>query len=168
MVADEVRNLALRSAEAAKVTADLIAATVKKVQDGADMVAGTNQAFIKVAESTSKAGELIGEIAAASKEQAQGIEQVNHAVADMDKVTQQNAAGAEETSSIAEDLNTQAEQIKVIVEGLAVLVGGSTLNQDESSGKYNNLQMTAPDSEVISFLDLPGGKQVKEMPTPKP
>ena len=125
VVAEEVRNLALRSAEAAKNTAVLIDGTVKKVKDGSDLVARTNAAFSKVAESSSKVGELVAEIAAASNEQAQGIEQTNTAIAEMDKVTQQNAANAEESASASEELNAQAEQMMGIVEELSAMVGGS-------------------------------------------
>jgi methyl-accepting chemotaxis protein len=73
VVADEVRNLAMRAADAAKNTADLIEGTVKKVNEGGELVATTNEAFTEVAESSAKVGELVGEIAAASNEQADGI-----------------------------------------------------------------------------------------------
>ncbi|MCD6262218.1 MAG: chemotaxis protein [Deltaproteobacteria bacterium] len=125
VVAEEVRNLALRSAEAAKNTAMLIDETVKKIKGGSNLVERTSDAFGKVAESSSKVGELIAEIAAASNEQAQGIEQTNTAVAEMDKVVQQNAANAEEFASSSEELSAQAEQMMGIVKELAALVGGS-------------------------------------------
>ncbi|MDI6686611.1 MAG: methyl-accepting chemotaxis protein [Desulfobacterales bacterium] len=125
VVAEEVRNLALRSAEAARNTAVLIEGTVKKVKGGSGLVAQTSGVFKKVAESSSKVGELIGEIAAASDEQSQGIEQVNIAVAEMDKVTQQNAANAEESASASAEMSVQADQIMEVVEDLSVLVGGS-------------------------------------------
>jgi len=125
VVAEEVRNLALRSADAAKNTAELIDGTVKKVKNGSDLAARTNDAFSKVAESSSKVGELIAEISAASNEQAQGIEQTNIAVAEMDKVVQQNAASAEESASASEELSAQAEQMMGIVKELSVLVSGS-------------------------------------------
>ncbi len=133
VVADEVRNLAMRAADAAKNTAELIEGTVKKVTDGSELVNRTNEAFIQVADSASKVGELVGEIAAASNEQAQGIEQVNTAVTEMDSVTQQNAATAEESASASEELNAQAEQLKCIVNELANLVGGSRNNGGRSS-----------------------------------
>ncbi|MBI9078033.1 MAG: methyl-accepting chemotaxis protein [Desulfatibacillum sp.] len=125
VVADEVRNLAMRAAEAAKNTAALIEGTVKKVSDGRDLVDKTNQAFQEVASSAGKVGELVGEIAAASKEQAQGIDQVNKAVTEMDRVTQQNAANAEESASASEEMNAQALQMKEIVEDLVAIVGGA-------------------------------------------
>lgn len=125
VVAEEVRNLAQRSAEAAKSTAELIEDTVKKVGAGSDLVARTNEAFTKVAESSSKVGELVGEISAASSEQAQGIDQVNTAVTQMDQVTQKNAANAEESASASEEMNAQAEQMNGMVGELVALVGGS-------------------------------------------
>ncbi|MBI9083598.1 MAG: methyl-accepting chemotaxis protein [Desulfobacterales bacterium] len=124
VVADEVRNLAMRAADAAKNTAELIEGTVKKVKDGSELSASTNEAFTQVAESTGKVGELVGEIAAASNEQAQGIGQVNTAVTEMDRVVQQNAATAEESASASEELTAQAEQMKVMVGELVALVGG--------------------------------------------
>jgi len=132
VVAEEVRNLALRSAEAAKNTAELIDGTVKKIKDGSDLVEQTSNAFGKVAESSSKVGELVSEIAAASNEQAQGIEQTNTAVAEMDKVTQQNAANAEESASASEELSAQAEQMMGVVAELSALVGE---NSDKVSSK---------------------------------
>jgi len=131
VVADEVRNLALRAADAAKNTADLIEGTVKKVKDGGDLVSSTNEAFTEVATSSSKVGELVGEIAAASNEQAQGIENVNTAIAEMDKVTQSNAANAEESASASEEMNAQAEQMKGVVGELIALVGGSAASRAE-------------------------------------
>ena len=125
VVADEVRNLAMRAADAAKNTAALIEGTVKKVTDGTALVKVTNDAFMEAASSTRKVGELVGEIAAASNEQAQGISQVNIAVTEMDKVTQQNAATAEESASASEELNAQAEEMKSFVAELTEVVGGN-------------------------------------------
>ena len=130
VVADEVRNLAMRAAEAAKNTSALIEGTTKKVQDGSSLVERTNEEFSKVEQSAMKVAELLSEIAAASKEQAEGIDQTNVAVADMDKVTQQNAANAEESASASEEMNAQAEQMKVMVDQLVTLVGG-TANHHE-------------------------------------
>jgi methyl-accepting chemotaxis protein len=125
VVADEVRNLAMRAAEAAKNTAELIEGTVKKVSDGSHLVETTNQAFTEVASTAGKVAELVGEIAAASREQAEGINQINSAVTDMDKVTQQNAANAEESASASEEMSAQAEQMKSFVDDLVAIVGSS-------------------------------------------
>jgi len=123
VVADEVRNLAMRAADAAKNTSNLIEDTVKKVKQGSEIVARTNEAFGKVASGSKKAGQLIGEITAASQEQAQGIGQVSKAIAEMDRVVQQNAANAEESASASEEMNAQAEQFKTFVQALVALVG---------------------------------------------
>ena len=125
VVADEVRNLALRSAEAARNTSQLIEDTVKKVKRGSEIVFRTNESFGKVAGSSRKVGELVGEIAAASREQAQGTEQINRAIAEMDRVVQQNAANAEESASASEQMNAQAEQMKNFIRDLVSMVGGS-------------------------------------------
>ena len=125
VVADEVRNLAMRAAEAAKNTSMLIEGTVKKIKEGSNLVKNTNQAFVQVSESSSKVGALVAEIAAASKEQAQGIIQVNNAVTEMDKVVQQNAATAEETASASEEMSAQAQQMQYIVKEMIALVGGA-------------------------------------------
>ncbi|MCU0583737.1 MAG: methyl-accepting chemotaxis protein, partial [Syntrophales bacterium] len=86
VVANEVRNLAMRAAEAAKNTSVLIEGTVKKVREGSELVERTGGAFAEVSRSAAKVADLVAEIAAASSEQAQGIDQINKAVAEMDKV----------------------------------------------------------------------------------
>jgi methyl-accepting chemotaxis protein len=100
VVADEVRNLALRAAEAAKNTSNLIEDVVGNIRNGAALVSSTDQDFKQVAENTSKAVSLVAEIAGASKEQSQGIEQINSAVIEMNTVTQTNAASSEELAAI--------------------------------------------------------------------
>ncbi|MGD8387252.1 MAG: methyl-accepting chemotaxis protein [Desulfobacteraceae bacterium] len=124
VVADEVRNLALRASEAAKSTSAKIEDTTTKVLQGSDLVTKTNEAFSRVTGSSEKVAELVGEISAASNEQAQGVEQINIAVAEMDKVVQQNAANAEESASASEEMNAQAEQMKSMVADLVALVDG--------------------------------------------
>ena len=99
VVADEVRNLAMRAAEAAKNTASLMGEIVQKVQKGEQLVGRTAKDFEVVADSSNKVMQLMGEVSAASLEQSQGIDQINKAVAEMNRVTQQNAASAEELAS---------------------------------------------------------------------
>jgi hypothetical protein len=125
VVADEVRKLAMRAAEAAKNTADLIEGTVKKVKEGSNFVNQTNQAFSTVAKGAAKIESLIGEIAAASNEQAQGIEEVNRAASEMNRAVQRVASNAEESASVSEEMAAQAEQMKEYVSGLIALVGAN-------------------------------------------
>ncbi len=123
VVAGEVRSLAMRAAEAAKNTANLIEGTVKKVKEGSNLVNQTNQAFSGVAKGTAKIESLIAEIATASNDQAQGIDQVNKAAIEMNKVVQRVAANAEESASASEEMMAQAEQMKEYVSGLVALTG---------------------------------------------
>jgi methyl-accepting chemotaxis protein len=115
VVAEEVRNLAQRSAEAAKNTANMIEDSVKNAEEGVTIAGDVAKSFEAIAGSNSKVDSLIAEIAAASQEQSQGIDQVNTAVAQMDKVTQQNAANSEESASAAEELSSQAEELQNMV-----------------------------------------------------
>jgi len=143
VVAEEVRNLAMRSAEAAKNTSVLIEDTIKKVKVGSDLVGKTDGEFNEVAESSKKVGELIGEITAASNEQAQGIEQVNTAVAEMDKVTQQNAANSEESASAAEEMSAQAQELNGIIALFKLNGHGDTTGRAK--------QISAPKRRVHDF-----------------
>jgi methyl-accepting chemotaxis protein len=124
VVANEVRNLALRAAEAARNTNGLIENTIKAVKQGNELTAATREAFRENVENAGKVAQLIEEIASASQEQAQGIAQINGAVSEMDKVTQQTAANAEESASASEELTAQAEQMKGYVRDLAAVISG--------------------------------------------
>jgi methyl-accepting chemotaxis protein len=99
VVADEVRNLAMRAAEAAKNTSQLMGEIVQKTKSGESIVASTNQAFTQIHGRSSKVVIMIGEIAVASQQQSQGIEQINKVVAEMNKVTQHTATSAQELAS---------------------------------------------------------------------
>ena len=162
VVAEEVRNLALRSAEAAKSTAVLIESTVKEVKDGSEIASRTNGAFQEVATTASKVGELLGEIAAASKEQAQGMSQLNVAVSEIDQVTQQNAANAEESASASEEMNAQAEQMKFIVGDLSTIVGekagqATMTHGSPARSQASSVKRAAP--ERRKALAAPGTQQ---------
>jgi methyl-accepting chemotaxis protein len=101
VVANEVRSLAMRAAEAARITSALICGTAESVQAGSGLVSQTEAAFSEVGSTMVKTAELVAAIAAASREQAQGIEQINKAVAEMDKATQNYAATAEQLAASA-------------------------------------------------------------------
>jgi hypothetical protein len=123
VVADEVRNLALRSAEASKNTQDLVTEIIRKIEAGSSLVTETDDRYREVAIRVGKIAELNRKISSASDEQATGIAQVSVAVNEMDGVTQQNAANAEESASASEELNAQAKQMNNIVNNLVSLVG---------------------------------------------
>lgn len=123
VVADEVRNLAMRAAEAARNTSLLIEDTVKRISHGSSIVSATGDAFTNISKGAGKVGKIVGEIASASNEQAQGIEMLNTAVAEMDTIVQQNAASAEESAGASAEMNAQAERMKGVVMALMNLVG---------------------------------------------
>ena len=143
VVAEEVRALAMRAAEAAKNTATLIEGTVTKVNDGSSLVSKTAEAFSQVAVSTGKVKELVAEIAAASGEQAQGVEQINKAVTEMNTVTQQTAANAEESASASEELSAQSETMKGAVLQLVDMVGGEG-NGNGHYAAHHNVKVRVP------------------------
>jgi uncharacterized phage infection (PIP) family protein YhgE len=124
----------MRSAEAAKNTAHMIEESVKNSKNGVDIATEVSKVLEEIVQSVGKTTDLVGEIAAASQEQAKGIDQVNTAVSQMDKVTQQNAANAEESASASEELSAQAESMKEVVSQLVALVGGAATPQVRSGG----------------------------------
>jgi methyl-accepting chemotaxis protein len=134
VVAEEVRNLAMRSAEAAKNTEALIADSTSKIQQASALFVQINDELSSNRHIAKKVTELIGEIAAASEEQVQGIEQINKAIHEMDKVVQQNAANAEESASASEEMDAQALKMKHVVSELATLVGGNSNGCDPAAG----------------------------------
>jgi methyl-accepting chemotaxis protein len=125
VVAEEVRNLAIRAADAAKSTSGLIEGTIKRIKDGSTLVDRTNEDFANVAQSAAKVAELISEIAAASVEQSEGINQVSKAVQEMNRVVQQNAANAEESASASEEMNAQAMTMRDVVQDLVSVIDGN-------------------------------------------
>ena len=140
VVAEEVRNLAMRSAEAAKNTSNLIENTIKAVKGGNQITHETKEAFSENAEISRKIGQLVNEVAVASQEQAQGIDQINQAVTDMNNVVQQIAATAEESASAAEEMNAQAEASMQNVRDLRVLIEGNTHPAGDTRARKQELR----------------------------
>ncbi|MBT9553257.1 MAG: Tar ligand binding domain-containing protein [Hydrogenophaga sp.] len=116
VVAAEVRNLAQRSAEAAKEIKGLIGASVDKVDAGTRLVADAGQTMSEIVGSVQRVSDIIGEITAASGEQSDGIGQVNVAVTQLDQMTQQNAALVEESAAAAESLREQASKLAQVIQ----------------------------------------------------
>ncbi|MGB5986067.1 MAG: methyl-accepting chemotaxis protein [Desulfobacterales bacterium] len=144
VVADEVRNLALRAATAAQNTSRLIAGTLNKVHEGSQLVTTTSEAFGRVVDRSGKVGDLISEIASASQEQAQGIDQVNQAFTEMDHVTQQTAANGQDTASISEEMNSEATEMGRIVAALSALVGAGTRGAGAAKGHQTSNRSANP------------------------
>jgi methyl-accepting chemotaxis protein len=111
VVASEVRSLAGRSATAAKEIKGLIQDSVRKVQDGSTLVTQSGQTLEQIVSSVKKVSDIVAEIAAASREQSAGIEQVNRAIMQMDELTQQNAALVEEATAASQGMADQAREL---------------------------------------------------------
>jgi methyl-accepting chemotaxis protein len=156
VVADEVRSLAQRSAAAAKETADKIETAIASSRNGSRSCAKVGESLTQIAGKVSSTDSLVGEIATAAREQAQGIEQINTAINQMDQVTQSNSASAEESASAAEELDAQAASLKDMVGRLRQLVGGAT-------GFYTPAPSPMVASQVAVFSSQPVGR-----PRPRP
>jgi len=111
VVASEVRNLAQRSAAAAKEIKTLIGDSVEKVESGSKLVDQAGKTMEEIVVSIKRVTDIMGEITAASQEQSAGIEQVNQAITQMDEVTQQNAALVEQAAAAAESMQEQTQNL---------------------------------------------------------
>ncbi len=125
VVAAEVKNLAMRASEAAKSTEEMIDDTLNKVKGGSDLLTHANEAFIKVADSSTSAVALVDRIASSSNEQAKGIEQADNAVRDIDVVIREISEYAEDSAKTSEDMIEQAGKLKMFMDELATMVGAA-------------------------------------------
>ncbi|MBI2472469.1 MAG: DUF3365 domain-containing protein [Planctomycetes bacterium] len=132
VVAEEVRSLAQRCSVASKETADLINSRVISTENAAKIAEKSASNLKEIVTETKKVTDLSGEIATASQEQSEGINQISKAISTMDTVTQQNAANAEELAASSEELTAQAESLKTIVAELATQVGDINVDLDDS------------------------------------
>jgi len=124
VVATEVRNLAQRSAAAAKEIKDLINDSVSKVETGSRLVNDAGVTMEEIVTSVKRVTDIMAEISAASIEQSAGIEQINQAVAQMDQVTQQNAALVEQAAAASESMQEQAQNLTIAVSTFRLAEGG--------------------------------------------
>jgi len=136
VVADEVRSLAQRSAVAAKETADKIADATTRSAQGVELSVRVSAGLQHILEKNREVDRLVAEVATASHEQSEGLSQINIAITQMDKVTQSNAASAEETASAAEELNAQSEELRNSSAQLASLVGVVTTEDVHTAPRH--------------------------------
>ena len=154
VVAGEVRNLAQRSAQAAKEIKILIGTSVDKVTAGTELVNQAGKTMGEIVENVVRVRDMIGEIASASGEQADGVNQINAAVANLDQLTQQNAALVEESAAAASSMNDQADRLAEVVRVFRV--------DAHSSSQSSIAQIRSTD------LHKPGGSAVRSTPVKKP
>ncbi len=144
VVAEEVRNLAQRSSQAAKDTAAQIEDAIKKSDAGVAISANVASALDTILGKARQMDSLVGDIATASSEQSQGVSQVNDTVRQMDQVTQANAGSAEESAAAAEELNAQAAMMQQTVADLQRLVTGSAAPSAEKESRETRPSPASP------------------------
>jgi methyl-accepting chemotaxis protein len=154
VVAAEVRNLAQRSATAAKEIKALIQDSVQKVEGGAERVGQSGQALEDIVASVKRVSGIVGEIAAASEEQSQGVDQVNKAITQMDSVTQSNAAQTEELAATARTLADQGERLRALV---------ARFRLDGAAGPADPTPAPAPAPRPLSMV-RPGSPKAPRRP----
>ena len=161
VVAEEVRNLAQRSAQAARETTGLIEDSVKRAREGSQVTMEVGESLSSIVQSVAKVTDLVGGIATGSDEQAQGVEQINSAVSQMDKITQMNAASAEQCASAAEELSAQAQTVKNMVANLVKVVGGS-------SARHASQKQAVPTVQAAQPMRTPEPEQPAARPQQRP
>ncbi|MDQ7731932.1 methyl-accepting chemotaxis protein [Halomonas sp. SpR1] len=152
VVASEVRNLASRSADAAKEIKALIDASSTQVKEGSALVESAGETMREVVASVRRVTDIMDEISAASQEQSSGIEQVNQAVAQMDEVTQQNAALVQEASSAASSLEEQAARLESVVSAFRLAEGETRTQQAPLTSSRHSLQHSSQHSSQQPLL----------------
>ncbi len=150
VVATEVRNLAQRSATAARESKELIQTSVQKVRSGTEFVNQTGKSLNEIVTGVKKVGDIVAEIAAASAEQSQGIEQVNQAVSQMDEITQQNAALAEQASAASVSMTEQSTAMSQLLGFFNTSSGGASSYQPSKSSA-GSLDFTLAKSKHLSW-----------------
>jgi methyl-accepting chemotaxis protein len=164
VVAGEVRNLAQRSAEAARETASRIDGAKEKTAQGVVISGKVSTSLLEIVEKARKVDELAGEVANASKEQSQGIEQLNAGVSAIDRVTQSNAANAEESACAAEKLKAQSGALEEAVVGLVHLVEGHRQAMAIEASFSDRHQDSTPAAEQSTPSPAPS----RSRPAPRP
>jgi len=161
VVAEEVRNLAQRASEQAKTTSELITESRTRTKDGIRQAAEANKVLKEILDCVNKVASLVTEIAAASREQAQGIDQINQAVSTMDHIVQQNSASSEQSASASQQLSAQSLHMKELVSKLAALVSGTGMAAESSTALPETSTKSAPPL-FTKHGNIPGQKMLKK------
>jgi methyl-accepting chemotaxis protein len=161
VVAEEVRSLAMRSAEAAKNTAVMIEESVESADCGVRITEEVAVSLNRIVDRAEKLGGLIAEIAAASNEQALGIEQVNRVVAQMNEVTQSNAANSEESASASEELSSQAAELTSMVSEFTLCANNGWGHKGKNDSRLRLYNPSAQNGNKSKVSDLELATTVK-------
>lgn len=165
VVADEVRSLAQRSAAAAKETAEKIEAAIASSRQGSQCNTRVGESLTLISEKVKATDVLAGEIAEAAREQAQGIEQINLALLQMEKVSQNNASNAEESASAAIQVDAQGEVLNDLMGRLRQLVGGDSFSHSPSD---RTTQDPKSRSTVLFYAKQDSQKSLQQSANSKP
>jgi hypothetical protein len=158
VMAGEIRNLAVSAAEASRRTAELIQKTVGNIQEGAEQVECTAAAFAEIFHSTDEVKRLVNQIAEASGEQSQGIDQVNQAMRDLEQIAQENTAIAGRTVLISETLARQAEEMRNSMgDMISLIMAARKMDGEAITAFFRELQVLAEAPEVQN-LDGEAGR----------
>jgi methyl-accepting chemotaxis protein len=153
VVAEEVRSLAARSATSAKETNAMVEAAIKNIDTGNKLVEETAKQLADIVSGASKVVSLVEEISVASKEQSDGMQQINTGLLQIDQVTQSNTANAEECASAAEELSSQALQLKGVVSKFK-LAESAAGKKDMTGDRWEDLRKQAGDDVIQNLLEL--------------
>ena len=164
VVAAEVRNLAQRSANAAKEIKALISDSGAKVETGSKLVASAGQTMEEIVVSVKRVTDIMAEISAASREQSNGIDQVNTAVSQMDKITQQNAALVEEAAAAAKSMEEQTEELSNIVAAFQI---GSAAATPLTAARPTPTTRTTAAAATAKTASHPVKSTAKKAPAPQ-
>lgn len=162
VVADEVRSLALKAAQAAKDTGNLIEASSQKISVGKSLIAKAEKSFENLVSVASKINVLVEDIARSSAEQSTGMEQLSTAIREIDKVVNTNAAAAEHVASIAEELKNRVRMIQNATEELQMLIGGKNLHRDTTSAEEKTASKVTLTKKPVTLLSLPKKDYITE------
>jgi methyl-accepting chemotaxis protein len=155
VVAAEVRNLAQRSATAAKEIKGLINESIQRVTDGSELVNQSGKTLEEIVTAVKRVTDIIAEISAASQEQASGIDQVNKSILSMDETTQQNAALVEETTSAAQSMKEQAKELKRQMESFTIR-GTTTRHVSSATSPGSSSRRHSQPETRNSTREMPG------------
>ena len=167
VVAEEVKNLAERSAEAAKEITGIIETSIEQVKMGTDVASKTKSSFDEILDGIKKTSDLIGEIAVSAKEQADGMNQIATAMGSVDQITQQNAAASEETAAAAEELNAQAISMLESVAEISALVGLDMQARGVNTRKREPQRLQQKPSTVKKLANNPKNTTQKRANSPQ-
>jgi methyl-accepting chemotaxis protein len=155
VVADEVRSLAQRAAKAAHDTTNLITKTTERIDMGGRLVQSTSTYFGEVETNAQKVETLLGEIAGASRDQAENIAQINAAITQIDSVTQQTASSAEESAAASEELNAQSQSVRDSVSELASVIHGTRASRENGTRERITRQIMDQSNNRFRFTTQP-------------